>query len=299
MKPPRVKRQLLRLVLLTLLASSGLGCSAGATLPKTELLSKNETPKTAKRLPKETVDAWRAARAQIGLIEVNDTGHIRFQAEEVLKLPNDKQPELTAQQVPAFHFTISGKDQKAINQVAKLPVPPMPFGLSLTFPGAREGWLKELAVMKNLQALDLRGSTVADSDLEDVARFENLQTLVLTSSEITDARLEDLAALKNLRALNLVNANVTDVAPKKLAALKNLEVLFIHGGSVTDAGLKELPRLANLRILFLSGPRITDAGLQDLAAMKNLRTLILVDTKVTKTGVDKLKNALPECEVHQ
>jgi hypothetical protein len=278
---------------LALLALLALGCSTGVppgeTAPATD-------PEKAKPLPKDVVDAWEAAGCSFGRIEVNSNGYIHYDAEDMYKLSDGKLAELSSGQVPAFGFGAPGHDEKPLERLAKLPVPPSAFGLSLHYLG-REGWPKGLPNMETLHALQLEGSTVTDVDLKNVARLESLLTLAIHSPDVTDRGVEYLAALKNLRALNLIQAKVTDAGLKRLAALANLEVLWIHGGHVTDAALKSLSRLTRLRALCVSGDQITDAGIPDLAALRNLRYLTLAETRVTQAGMDELKNAMPECEI--
>jgi hypothetical protein len=55
--------------------------------------------------------------------------------------------------------------------------------------------------------------------------------------------------------------------------------------------------LTGLRELDLSGTAVTDAGLADLARLTGLKRLYLWDTDVTESGGQRLKAALPECEV--
>ncbi len=278
---------------LALLALLALGCSTGVPPGETSPATNPEKPRP---WPKEVVDAWEAAGCSFGRIEVNFNGYIHYEAEGMYKLSDGKSAELSSGQVPAFGFGAPSHDEKPLERLAKLPVPPSAFGLSLRYLG-REGWLKGLPNMNTLRALQLEGSTVSDVDLKDVARLESLQTLAINSPDVTDRGVEDLAALKNLRALNLIQARVTDTGLKRLAALANLEVLWIHGGHVTDAALKDLSRLTRLRALCVSGDQITDAGIPDLAALRTLRYLTLAETRVTKAGMDELKNALPECEI--
>jgi Leucine-rich repeat (LRR) protein len=77
---------------------------------------------------------------------------------------------------------------------------------------------------------------------------------------------------------------------------KNLWTLDLRGTQVTDAGLVDLARLKNLLWLDLSD-HITDAGLPKLESLANLSHLHLAKSKVTAEGVQKLKKALPKCEI--
>ncbi|HOM17260.1 MAG TPA: leucine-rich repeat domain-containing protein, partial [Thermoguttaceae bacterium] len=66
---------------------------------------------------------------------------------------------------------------------------------------------------------------------------------------------------------------------------------------ITDAGLVYLAGMKNLQVLVLGKTRITDAGLVHLAGMKNLQELDLWRTQITDAGLEKLRKALPGCEI--
>jgi hypothetical protein len=44
---------------------------------------------------------------------------------------------------------------------------------------------------------------------------------------------------------------------------------------------------------------VNDAGLEHLKGLTNLRTLNLTETKVTDHGVNKLRQALPKCDIQR
>ena len=75
--------------------------------------------------------------------------------------------------------------------------------------------------------------------------------------------------LKNLTSLSLENTQVSDLSP--LAELKNLKVLWLKHTQVSD--------------------------LTPLAELKNLEWLNLRSTQVSGEQLQKLQQALPNCEI--
>lgn len=239
---------------LTVLASCYLGIFAG------EEPERKDAPKP---LPPETVKAWRDAGAEVGWMKgvPPQSGKYRFWQ------PWHDKAEAGA--IPAFRFP----ERKAGGVLARLPDPDTPFGLDFHrgfFAGVK---LKELAELKNLQALNFGHIEGEHKDLDDLARF------------------------KNLKGLYLFHMPVTDAEVKHLAGLKTLETLDLSHTQVTDAGLKELAGLTRLQALNLGDTDVTDAGLKALAGLKNLQWLSLQGTKVTAAGAASLQKELPKCKI--
>jgi Leucine-rich repeat (LRR) protein len=172
--------------------------------------------------------------------------------------------------------------------------------------------LKEVAGLKNLEWLDLRGTTAGRTaaGLMELAGLKKLNNLVLDESQITDEVLRGLRAAGILHTLSRASGTpgtdprptgaedvlrlflnmtpVSDAGLKELADFKNLQYLSLGSTRVTDAGLKELAGFKNLEYLDLSATRVTDAGLKELAGLKKLRDLRLVGTGVTNAGLRAL-----------
>ncbi len=83
-----------------------------------------------------------------------------------------------------------------------------------------------------------------------------------------------------------------------ISKCQSLQAINLHKTGVTDRDLQELAGMPNLKCLDLSKNReVTDDGLVHLASIKPLQMLGLEGTCVTKTGVEKLRAALPNCEI--
>jgi len=117
-------------------------------------------------------------------------------------------------------------------------------------------------------------------------KVENTQLALLTPLDV------------QMAVLNLARTKVTDDGLKSVEGMTNLRKLHLENTKVGDAGLAHLKGLSNLEYLNLYGTPVTDAGLAQLEGLKNLKSLFLWQTKVTPEGVDKLKKALPQCEIN-
>ena len=102
---------------------------------------------------------------------------------------------------------------------------------------------------------------------------------------------------RKVQTVNLADTRVTDAEMGHLAELTGLEALDLQLTRVTDAGLVHLRGLISLDELYLFRTHVTDAGLVHLKALTNLEKLTVHDTPVTPEGVERLQQALPNCEI--
>jgi len=248
-------------------------------------------------LPEKIVRAWEDTGAQVGWMGRTRFGLSAFGAtqEEVLQelqeLSDFLKPE-EVQFLPVFRFSYW---QEGL--IWTLPEPTVPFGMDLSTSGITDTGLQDLAGLKNLQVLVLRGTQITDAGMVHLAGLKNLQGLDLSHTQITGARLKKLARLTNLQELDLQGTEITDGGLEKLAGLKNLQRLDLGLTKITDAGLEHLYEMKNLQWLSLLGTEITDVALVHLMGMKNLQVLNLWSTLITDAGLEKLRKALPGCEI--
>src|SRR5262245_40517637 len=99
--------------------------------------AKKDAPKP---LPKEIIEAWKTAGAEIGWIRVDKYGWAYFVPEE----------NGVAGDLAAFRFSVWKQ-----GTLEKLPAPAAAFGLDLGLTQATDTGLKELARLKNLHSLNL------------------------------------------------------------------------------------------------------------------------------------------------
>ena len=127
----------------------------------------------------------------------------------------------------------------------------------------------------------------------DIGRVEKLVARGIRGSD-----LAPLSGAPNLRTVsvwgNVGEANLSCGIIQHLSRCPNVEVLQ---ASIADEDLQHLILLKKLKYLYLSHSPLTDAGLRHLENMSQLRILGLKNTNVTPEGIERLKQALPQCEI--
>lgn len=95
-------------------------------------------------------------------------------------------------------------------------------------PGLTDEDMKHLAVLTQLQELELFGSTFTDTGLQHLSRLTNLKNLSITRDpRITDAGIEFLKGLASLKTLSLSGTSVTEEGVAGLqAALPDCAITF-------------------------------------------------------------------------
>jgi hypothetical protein len=76
-----------------------------------------------------------------------------------------------------------------------------------------------------------------------------------------------------------------------------LQQLGAYALKLEDKHVAQLAALTSLRQLVLHSSKITDDSVEHLAKLKNLELLDVSGTQISLQGLDKLKSALPKCEV--
>ena len=98
----------------------------------------------------------------------------------------------------------------------------------------------------------------------------------------------------------LLPPGATDADLAGLCELPGLAFLVLRDTQVTDDGLGAVAGLPRLRRLRLSGATITDGGLRRLEALTGRRCLELGGCpNVSDEGVERLRQALPDCQVYR
>ena len=103
----------------------------------------------------------------------------------------------------------------------------------------------------------------------------------------------------NVVAVYLTNTQVNNAGLAHLSGLSRLQVLDLSNTPIEDEGLAHLKGLTGLQVLYLYNTRISDAGLTHLNGLTGLRELYLDNhnIEISREGVDKLRAALPGCEI--
>lgn len=137
---------------------------------------------------------------------------------------------------------------------------------------------------------------LTDERIAAMPASADVSSLHLADREATDAALDHLGKFPAVDTLNLWGSQVTDAGLEKLRDATGLKTLVLADTAVTDAGVERIKTLG-LVSLSLAGTAVTDAGIAKLERMKTLRYLNVRGTKATREGAERLRVALPNCEI--
>ena len=157
---------------------------------------------------------------------------------------------------------------------------------------ANNDLLKQVAVLRELRALDLSYTSVGDAGLPAIAHLP-LQELWLQSTTVTDRSAATLSRIRSLEFLALNATSLTDHFLEDLQSLPDLRNLGLRGSKVTGAGMQFLSRHPRLEKLDVYSTEVDDAGVEGLIGSKSITDLGLSMTKVSNqvfTHLDKLPN---------
>ena len=79
--------------------------------------------------------------------------------------------------------------------------------------------------------------------------------------------------------------------------MSSLKKLSITGYNFTAKGVKQLAKSTALEELKMDSISISDTVVEDLSKFKSLKKLVISRTKMTTSGAEKVKKALPDCQV--
>lgn len=117
-------------------------------------------------------------------------------------------------------------------------------------------------------------------------------------SRFGDAELAQLARIAPyVVEAELAGTNVTDAGFTALKPFINLEKLHLERTRVTGAALGELRGLSKLVYLNVCATRVSDEYLAQIPSLTALRQLYLFGSHATEGAVNRLRTALPQCEI--
>jgi hypothetical protein len=159
-----------------------------------------------------------------------------------------------------------------------------------------------LAQLPGLANVFLDGCmALSDLALATLGVLPDLEVLYISGNGITDSGLAHLAGSPKLRELGL-DAPITGEGFRVLAPLATLTELHLPGcAEMTTDGVAALAALPELRRLcFYNCRTMDDAWLDALAGVRTLFHLTLFRCPgVTDEGVERLRSALPDCDVNR
>jgi Leucine-rich repeat (LRR) protein len=180
----------------------------------------------------------------------------------------------------------------------------------------RPGWLKVLLgndAFRGVKSVELRDTSLSDSDLHPLAAFPNLHSVRMEAPNVTDAGISQLRGLKaaeqfhfvrnrrvagkcwevmdgwrQLRSLSFADSDFCDGETPDFSALTNLKELDLSQSNINSPGAKCSLLPASLEVLNLSVTQTTDADLEQLGQLVKMRSLDLSSTYVRGMGLANL-----------
>lgn len=133
-----------------------------------------------------------------------------------------------------------------------------------------------------------------------LSEVSEVTKLTFGGNLVTDATLIALA-----EAAKLQNLTITHTAPgsistrgfEALQGLKTLNILALSFTHISDVEVVAIAKITSLEGLSLRGCPVTDASVEELAKLKTLKRLIVVETAISESGLERLRLALPGCEI--
>lgn len=174
------------------------------------------------------------------------------------------------------------------------------FGMAATAPAWLVGVLRRcrLPVPTSIGSISDVGPDFCDNDLAMLQHCTRIGNLDLDRTQVSDAGLIYLRGFTKLTILELDETRVTDAGLVHLTGLPRLRVVTLAGTRITDAGLELLAQVENLSWVRVENTSVSDAGLAHLSRRPSLERVDLQGTRVTQAGIARLKEALPNVEVH-
>lgn len=168
---------------------------------------------------------------------------------------------------------------------------------TLNLSGSRRIRVESRRGKEELRLVPVTKNSVTDSGLVHLERLKNLDGLLLRDTGVTDTGLVHLKSLVKLRVLNLDGCDIRGEGLRHLKDLNCLRSLSLKRSEITDRGLAYLPRIPHLAELWLNNTQVSDSGIVHFQRMKTLELVGLSNTMVTEEGVNKLRQALKNCDV--
>ena len=119
----------------------------------------------------------------------------------------------------------------------------------------------------------------------------------LDSGQVTDETMAGLTGFRDLEVLHISNTSISDQGLAVVSKFPALRVLTLNTNGLSENALKYVVISSALEELEVHNFKITDIGVMRLSQMQNLRRLYLEGTDISKLGIEKLRAAMPKCEI--
>jgi hypothetical protein len=252
----------------------------------------------AKCAEPETITALRAAQFHVKEVGGHATEIGWGKGEWTPDLWN-RLPELP--EIALVRGTAKFADTKALEVLTKLPQLHTIYFNATIFD---DTGFAVLARCKELQSIALdHNFNISGSGAAALKDLPNLKSLRFSGcTKMNSEGAKACAQLTQLESLQLlhVGASDEDVATITPLAgnLKHFVVASQFNGKLTEAALADIAKLKNLESLKFGEVMVTyDGGLKHLTTLKNLKKLDLDKLGASEGDINKLKAALPGCEI--
>lgn len=121
--------------------------------------------------------------------------------------------------------------------------------------------------------------------------------LDLDSDQVTDETMAGLTGFRDLKVLHISNTSITDEGLAVVSKFPALRILTLNADGLSENALKYVAISSALEELEVHNFKITDIGVMQLSQMQNLRRLYLEGTDISNLGIEKLRAAMPKCEI--
>lgn len=169
--------------------------------------------------------------------------------------------------------------------------------LILAGSGAGDNCLDHLRASHSLELLDLERTAIGDTAISNLCLLKGLKILDLEGTAIGDASLAQVCCIDSMQVLDVDGTQVTDAGVVYLSRLKNLRWLRAANTQIQGTTLGHLRQLQNLHTIELSGTPVNDQAVPVLCTMQQLTELLVSNSQISAAGMQRLKTALPNCEV--
>jgi hypothetical protein len=159
--------------------------------------------------------------------------------------------------------------------------------------------LEAMSGPSRIPAVTLQGTSLQGNDLAPLLAFPKIRTLELFYCQLGPGTLASLKQVECLQSLSLGGSRYVGSGLRNPQNPGILQPIGPRAASnAADADLEHLLELRSLSSLDLCLTQVTDVGLGHLERMVQLRALRLESVVgITAPGIEKLQQALPQCEI--
>lgn len=164
---------------------------------------------------------------------------------------------------------------------------------------ATDDAVKQMTDLPNLKFLDLdQNPAVSDESLKHIAaNYPAMESVSLWATGITDEGLRSLSELKKLQILSVAGTKINGSGLAHFAEHPALREIHLGRMKITDEMLRHLPKIPQLDLLSLVHTTLPDDAADAITKLPKLKQLDIRDAEISAASLEKLRSALPNCEI--